>query len=100
MTFYFRKLEPETLLFFPGLINIGDLYSNITMLDIFHIGCRPVIKISKFSSVYLIFCFCKMQYTCQQQGRVEMYAGLFKQNCDRSWITAATPVARVDTRRE
>ena len=26
-----------------------------------------------------------------------MYAGLFKQNCDRSWITAATLVAGVDT---
>ena len=67
------------------------------MLDIFNIGCRPVINTSKFSSVYLIFCFCQLQYTCQQQGRVEMYAGLFKQNCDRSWITAATLVAGVDT---
>ena len=28
---------------------------------------------------------------------MEMYAGLFKQNCDRSWITIATLVAGVDT---
>ena len=33
----------------------------------------------------------------QQQGRVEMYAGLFKQKCNRTWIAAATPVAGVDT---
>ena len=26
-----------------------------------------------------------------------MYAGLSEQNCDRSWITAATLVAGVDT---
>ena len=30
-------------------------------------------------------------------GPVEMYAGLFKQNCDRSWIAAATLVVGVDT---
>ena len=54
MTFNFHKLELQTLLlFFPGLINRGDLHSNITMLGIFHIGCRPVINIIKFSSVYV-----------------------------------------------
>ena len=76
---------------------IEKTYSNITMLDIFYIDCRPKINISKFSSVYLLLCFCKLQDTCQQQTRVEMYAGLFKQNCHRSWITAATLVAGVDT---
>ena len=30
-------------------------------------------------------------------GPSEMYAGLYKQNCDRNWITAATLVAGVDT---
>ena len=28
---------------------------------------------------------------------METYAGLFKQNCDRSWITAATLKDRVET---
>ena len=32
------------------------------MLNIFHIGYRPVKNISKFSLVYLIFCFCKLVY--------------------------------------
>ena len=30
-------------------------------------------------------------------GQVELCEGLFKQNCDRSWITAATLLAGVDT---
>ena len=83
--FYFRELEPQTLLlFFSGLINRKKTYSSATMLHIFHEGYRPVINTSKFSLIYLIPCFCKLQHRCQQHGLVKMYAGLFKQNCERN----------------
>ena len=38
--------------------------------------------------------FCLRPYVVD---RVEMHVGLFKQNCNRSWITAATLVAGIDT---
>ena len=68
-----------------------------TMLRNSHVNYKPVVNTSKFPSIYSISCFCKFYCTCQQHGRAKMHAGfLFKQNCDRSWITAATMVARVE----